>query len=56
MMWKDLNLSLFDIFCQGNNHWAMKFYYLNECEQLINPALVFDVLDYLKKITPPVCY
>lgn len=55
-MWKELNLNLFVIFYQGYEHWAMKFYYLNECEELINPTLVFDALDSLKKINPPECY
>ena len=28
--WDDLSISLFNAFCSGNTHWAMKKYYEHE--------------------------
>jgi hypothetical protein len=52
-MWKELNFALFDVYLRGNDHWAMRFYYQNESEELINPTIPLDFLDSLKTIVPP---
>jgi hypothetical protein len=46
-------LSLFSAFIEGCTHWAMKTYYLNENDSLINPTILFDAFNSFKKLDPP---
>jgi hypothetical protein len=53
--WNDLSISLFNAFNTGNMHWAMKIYYEHENNQsLIIPTMLFDALNALKVIKPPI--